>query len=244
MTEAPEEDYANLIERTQAPFRTEVAVQEVIKGIRIILERKYCRDHIPKDPLYQPILDIGSQDGYQTSRINDEIGECIGVDLSRTLAKICHEKGIQVVRCDAQNLPFKEDAFGTVYSRRCLEHLRDDYAGFKDWCRVLREGGVMIFIVPRYGTPSAFYDKNTRKVTRLDVQEASHFHTFDLPHIVDLLRKNGIYLIKLEVISELVWNVEYLIVAVKSKSNMVGEWHPWMKNILLEAVGKHESSPH
>lgn len=237
---AEEENYADLIERTQSPYRTGIAVEEVKRGLRIISERKYCRGHIPTDPVYRPILDIGSQDGYQTALINKEIGECIGVDLSRTLTHMCHERGVQVVRCDAQHLPFRGDSFGVVYSRRCLEHLRDEREGFRDWCRVLREGGVMVFIVPRFGNPSAFYDKTTGRVTRLDVQEASHFHTYDLPHIVSLLRGNALYLKKIEVISELLWNVEFLVVAVKSESNFVGEWHPWMKDPLLEAVGRFE----
>jgi SAM-dependent methyltransferase len=50
---------------------------------------------------------------------------------------------------DAQHLTGLEDgSFDFVHSSHCLEHLRDPAEGLKNWLRVVKPGGYVIFTVP------------------------------------------------------------------------------------------------
>jgi SAM-dependent methyltransferase len=55
---------------------------------------------------------------------------------------------------DAQNLSFREETFDIVTSNQVFEHVPDGLRAFRECHRVLKSGGLLIFTVPLYGTPT------------------------------------------------------------------------------------------
>jgi SAM-dependent methyltransferase len=66
-------------------------------------------------------------------------GEFLGVDLVKT-------KATDVV-ADSTNLPIKDGCFDYVYSRRCIQHVKDDTQALKEIYRVLKLYGRLELIV-------------------------------------------------------------------------------------------------
>lgn len=62
----------------------------------------------------------------------------LGVDVTRTEATD--------VVADAVNLPFKDCCIEYVYSRRCIQHIKDDLQALKEVHRVLKWGGKLELI--------------------------------------------------------------------------------------------------
>jgi len=62
--------------------------------------------------------------------------------------------GVDVIRtkvtdiiADAANLPFKDYCADSIYSRRCIQHVKDDFKALKEMYRVLKMGGKLQLIV-------------------------------------------------------------------------------------------------
>src|SRR6056297_1238596 len=50
---------------------------------------------------------------------------------------------------DAQFMTdIKDNLFDFVVSSHCLEHLHDPFEGLKNWVRIVKPGGYIIFVVP------------------------------------------------------------------------------------------------
>lgn len=54
------------------------------------------------------------------------------------------------VIADAANLPFKDCCVDYVYSRRCIQHIKDDVKALKEIHRVLKNGGKLQLIVASF----------------------------------------------------------------------------------------------
>ena len=65
--------------------------------------------------------------------------EFLGVDIRKT-------KNVDVV-ADALYLPFRDAVFDYVYSRRCIQHIKDDVNALKEMYRVLKNHGKLELIV-------------------------------------------------------------------------------------------------
>ena len=68
----------------------------------------------------------------------------VGVDLSRTAVHVARRHGVQVVRGDAQRLPFPDGAADVVVAGEVLEHVPDLPTAVREACRVLRPGGTLV----------------------------------------------------------------------------------------------------
>jgi ubiquinone/menaquinone biosynthesis C-methylase UbiE len=69
--------------------------------------------------------------------------KCINIDIRKNL------KDINVVS-DVQNLPFKNDSFDYIFASDIIEHFpiaKTDNI-LKEWCRVLKKGGIIEFRAP------------------------------------------------------------------------------------------------
>jgi ubiquinone/menaquinone biosynthesis C-methylase UbiE len=69
-------------------------------------------------------------------------GEFLGVDLFRT-------KATDVI-ADATSLPIKDGCFDYVYSKRCIQHIKNDSQAFKEMYRVLKLHGRLELIVASF----------------------------------------------------------------------------------------------
>ena len=97
-----------------------------------------------------PALDVGCGTGAVLSELQKS-GEAVGVDLSGTALEYAAERGLaNLVKADAQALPFATGAFQSIVSLDTLEHVPDDKAAAREIARVLRPGGVAVINVPAF----------------------------------------------------------------------------------------------
>jgi SAM-dependent methyltransferase len=112
---------------------------------------------------YARALEIGAGTGYSSiNRLRaGVIGEAVATDISAgmlsKLERSAAERGVRVeiAACQASALPFDDDSFDLVFGHAVLHHLPDLDAGFREFRRVLRPGGVMAFC----GEPSYYGDR-------------------------------------------------------------------------------------
>ena len=96
------------------------------------------------------ILDIGCGTGAMSQRMAPW-GEVTSADFSPIALEYCRRRQLTRLReADAMNLPFSNDSFDVVVALDILEHLPDDAAALREFCRVLRPGGHVMATVPAY----------------------------------------------------------------------------------------------
>jgi ubiquinone/menaquinone biosynthesis C-methylase UbiE len=108
-------------------------------------------------------LEIGAGTGYFSLNLlrAGVIGEAVATDISpgmlRALQRSAEELGetIETAACEASELPFEDGSFDLVFGHAVLHHLPDLDAGFREFRRVLRPGGVIAFC----GEPSRYGDR-------------------------------------------------------------------------------------
>ena len=112
---------------------------------------------------YRRGLEIGAGTGYFSLNLlrAGVIGEAVATDISpgmlRALERSAEELGetIETAACEASELPFEDGSFDLVFGHAVLHHLPDLDAGFREFRRVLRPGGVIAFC----GEPSRYGDR-------------------------------------------------------------------------------------
>ncbi len=105
-----------------------------------------------------PILEVGCGDGRISSLLAKyRTDSLVGVDISREmLRKYVKKEGIsalQLIHCDAENLPFKEDAFNGMICVQTLVHLPNADAVIDESARILRGGGKLILDINTPNSP-------------------------------------------------------------------------------------------
>jgi len=101
------------------------------------------------------VLDVGCGTGYTTEAILDRLtlGEVIGVDLTpsqlrRASRKLKRKNVVNFVRGDAENLPFKENAFNAVVSVGAIEYFPNPMRAIKEMARVVKQTGSVLVGAP------------------------------------------------------------------------------------------------
>ena len=98
--------------------------------------------------LQGPVVDVGCGNGVNAAvlfkRIDCGIDACFAV-LPRARAAAVYRS---IVCADARRLSLQPVAFGTAFSNCALEHIRNVYAVFEEFSRILPEGGRIVFTVP------------------------------------------------------------------------------------------------
>lgn len=57
-----------------------------------------------------------------------------------------------LIKANGEKLPFAQNSFDIVYSNYVLEHVKNEKDIFKEAVRVLKKGGILIFIFPNYNS--------------------------------------------------------------------------------------------
>lgn len=101
------------------------------------------------------VLEIACGTGLVTRRVRDRLDptvRLIATDLSKAMldyarGKLSDSKGIEWREADAVNLPFGDCEFGAVICAFGVMFVPDTTAAFREACRVLKEGGILLFNV-------------------------------------------------------------------------------------------------
>lgn len=123
---------------------------------------------------------IGLDCGCGTCFIKDFLPEkfIINLDISKTMAKVCKDKGYQVVVGDIELMPFKDRSFDYVVSNFTL-HWTDLSKSFSQVHKVLKDGGVFVFSIPVIGSLKAIQEITGR----------SFFDFYDIESVASKLRR-------------------------------------------------------
>jgi SAM-dependent methyltransferase len=116
--------------------------------------RLYLLGIRPEDYVGRRVLDAGCGTGEYSCWYGSQGADVTGVDLSEpSLSRAAeYARGQQLgnVRFEKQSvlaLTFPDASFDYVYSMGVLHHTPDPYGGFRELCRVLRPGGVLVVSV-------------------------------------------------------------------------------------------------
>ena len=113
----------------------------------------------PEDYVGKEVLDAGCGTGEYSCWYARRGAEVTGVDLSEPSLKIAshysQREGLTNIRFEKQSvlqLDFPDESFDYAYSMGVLHHTPDPYGGFRELCRVVRPGGViMVSLYNRFG---------------------------------------------------------------------------------------------
>lgn len=86
------------------------------------------------------ILDLGCGDGALTEELRRRGATVVGVDASAEMLEAARARGLEVVRANAESLPFT-DMFDAVFSNAALHWIRNQRAVMEGVYRALRPGG-------------------------------------------------------------------------------------------------------
>jgi len=93
-------------------------------------------------------LDIGAAGGGNTRVLLNHGWRPVALEFAPTAALIARERGIDVVRADARELPVRTESMDLVTAFDILEHIEEDYLAAAEITRVLRPGGTALIAVP------------------------------------------------------------------------------------------------
>jgi SAM-dependent methyltransferase len=93
-------------------------------------------------------LDIGAAGGGNTRVLLGHGWQPMALEFAPTAAQIARERGIDVVRGDARELPVRTGSMDLVTAFDILEHIEEDYLATAEITRVLRPGGTALIAVP------------------------------------------------------------------------------------------------
>jgi SAM-dependent methyltransferase len=129
-----------------AELRTLVEVEDRhwwYKERRNILARELRR--LPNPGL---ALDIGAAGGGNTRVLREFGWRPMALEFAPTAAVFARERGLDVVRADAREMPLRTGSLDLVTAFDILEHIEEDYLAAAEITRVLKPGGTALIAVP------------------------------------------------------------------------------------------------
>ncbi|MFN4294393.1 MAG: class I SAM-dependent methyltransferase [Thermoflexales bacterium] len=133
-----------------------------------------------------PMLDFGCGDGLFTEAIFGRQNGIYGCDIAKRELPSARDSGVYrhgVQFADGHHLPYRDGAFGTVYSNSVIEHIPDPQNVLPELARVLRPGGLLVLTVPsdRFrelldGARAAPTKEAAERYAREVDQRLAHYH--------------------------------------------------------------------
>ena len=127
------------------------------------------------------LLDIGSGKGNNMIGFSRRDIKVTGLDKREECLDVLDD--FLIVECDIERekIPFDSDYFDVVFSKSVLEHVNNTDNFLSESLRVLKKGGLAIFMVPDWGSQhKTFFDDYThvKSWTRKGLQNALRMHGF------------------------------------------------------------------
>ena len=111
-------------------------------------ERRHLLSRLIQDLPAGVALDVGAAGGGNTRVLRQAGWQAVAVEYGAAGARVCADRGIDVVRADAVHLPFAPSSLDLVVAFDVLEHIPDDKTAAASVFEVLRPGGVFLVAVP------------------------------------------------------------------------------------------------
>lgn len=93
-------------------------------------------------------LDIGAAGGGNTRVLRAHGWRPVALEYSQEGAEVAAERGLDVIRADARNLPLPSAGLDLVVAFDILEHIDEDHLAAGEIQRTLRSGGTALIAVP------------------------------------------------------------------------------------------------
>jgi SAM-dependent methyltransferase len=104
---------------------------------------------MPKPPPVQ-VLDLGCGTGVVSQDLQSN-SQTTSLDFNTQALAFCDERGLKrLIHGDAESLPFAANSFDAIVSLDVFEHLQQDECAFRESCRVLAPGGILVLSVPAF----------------------------------------------------------------------------------------------
>ena len=113
------------------------------------------------------LLDVGCGTGAHTAILPEHGWDAVGVDISEDQLRLARERGLEVVRADAADLPFEDATFDAVVSMWTHTDVEDFTALVREVARVLRPSGPFVYV----GAHPCFVGPHSRFISAEGVPE-------------------------------------------------------------------------
>ncbi len=149
--------------------------------IRLGAAKRYLEANQPR------VLDIGCSVGATVTAAKALGWKATGVDVSESAVNYCRENGLDCYKLDSSDLPFNDNTFDLVTHWHVIEHVEDVAESLKEWRRVLKPGGIMMF-----ETPDSSYRKAKWMGPKYEkFWPSAHLYTFNEKNLTTILEKSG-----------------------------------------------------
>lgn len=175
----------------------------------LVLWRAYEARALQDINLEQPILDLGCGDGIFFSQIFRQV-RAHGCDIDKDVLKrtVRTQGYASLTRCNVAKLPYRDNAFRTVFSNCVLEHIEDIDNTIAEISRVLIPGGKLVFTVitpffEKWFIKTLLWDKlgfhrRARRIYSEYTALQKHVNVYDYDWWSDRLNKAGLRLEKVK----------------------------------------------
>lgn len=120
--------------------------------------QQYIREFLPEDGRQLRILDVGTGPGFLAILMAQLGHRVTAIDSSQGMVEEARKNAadsqvhVDFQLADAQILPFASASFDVVLSRNLTWNLPDAGKAYRDWHRVLRDGGLLLNFDSDYGS--------------------------------------------------------------------------------------------
>jgi len=111
------------------------------------------------------VLEVGCGNG-ANGRWLSERTQYVGIDISITALRQAICRPVALICGDAENLPFRDEAFDVVIATYTLEHLVNPKLGLQEMYRVSRPGGRIVLLGPSWDFPWWFPNSLRSRASR------------------------------------------------------------------------------
>ena len=134
---------------------------------------KSCIQPVCKD-LKKPFLEVG----VGTGRFAEALEIEYGIDVSFGVSKIAKTRGISVIVCRGEKLPFRSESFGAVFVIVTLCFVDDPLEALKESARVLQnDGSIILGLILRESPWASYYKKKGEECNVF--YKIAKFYSFD-----------------------------------------------------------------
>lgn len=133
------------------------------------------------------VLDFGCGVGRLTQALCEHFAACAGVDISARMVQLAREFNAHGKRCEYFQNPlphlaiFRDNSFDFIYSSIVLQHIDPQLTRqyLKEFVRVLRPSGVLVFQVPDYARSLRERLALRSRLKRIVGMRATHPHVYN-----------------------------------------------------------------